>query len=129
MMPAAPFTGRRILVIEDDYLVAQLLVELLEDAGAEVVGPAGWLEEAIELIEREGQTLDAAVLDVNLHGKRSYPIADALIRHSVGFLFATGYGAGVIDSKYQSHPRCEKPFHTDALLTALATLTAKAEHR
>ena len=113
-------TGRRILVVEDEYLVALVLVELLEEAGAEVVGPVGWLEEAIALIEDGGEQLDAAILDVNLHGRKSYPIADALIARSVGFVFATGYGAGALDGKYQSYPRCEKPFSQEALIAALA---------
>ena len=121
-MPPATQTlaGRRILVIEDDYLVGLVLAELLQDAGAEIVGPIGWIEEAIALIESGREKLDAAVLDVNLHGQKSYPIADALIARSVGFVFATGYGASVIDSKYQAYPRCEKPFHQHTLLAALA---------
>jgi CheY-like chemotaxis protein len=117
---AAILHGRRILVVEDDYLVAQVLVDLLEDAGAEVVGPIGWIDEAIALIEGDGQKLDGAVLDINLHGKRSYPIADALAARSVGFVFATGYDAGVIEGKYRSYPRCEKPFSQPALIAALA---------
>jgi CheY-like chemotaxis protein len=121
-MPLGPhaLTGRRILVVEDDYLVALVLVEMLEEAGAQVVGPVGWLEEAIALIQDGGEVFDAAILDVNLHGRKSYPIADALIARSVGFVFATGYGSGALDGKYQSYPRCEKPFHSDALLAALA---------
>jgi CheY-like chemotaxis protein len=88
----ANLEGRHILVVEDDYLVAQVLVDLLEDAGAEVIGPIGWIDEAIALIEDGSQKLDGAVLDINLHGKKSYPVADALAARSVGFVFATGYG-------------------------------------
>jgi CheY-like chemotaxis protein len=116
----APLGGRRILVVEDDYLVAQVLVALLEDAGAEVVGPIGWIDEAIAFIEHDSQKLDGAVLDVNLHGKKSYPIADALAVRSVEFVFATGYDAGMIDGKYRHHRRCEKPFNRPALIAALA---------
>jgi CheY-like chemotaxis protein len=112
--------GSRILVVEDDYLVAQVLVDLLEDAGAEVIGPVGWIDEAIALIEDDNQKLDGAVLDVNLHGKKSYPVADALAARSVGFVFATGYDAGIIESKYRDYPRCEKPFRQTALVAALA---------
>lgn len=116
---ASALNGRRILIVEDDYLVAQALVELLEEAGAEIIGPIGWLEEALVLIEDEHRELDAAVLDVNLHGKKSYPIADALAARAVKFIFATGYSADGIEGQYQQYPRCEKPIDLSALLAAM----------
>jgi len=119
----ATLEGRRILVVEDDYLVAQLLVDLLEDAGATVIGPVGWIDEAVALIEDESQKFDGAILDVNVHGKKSYPVADALAARSVGFVFATGYDAGVIEGKYRRYPRCEKPFSAPALVAALCAAT------
>lgn len=119
-MNPAPLEGRHILVVEDDYLVALILVDLLEDAGARVVGPFGWVDEAIACIESGLQKLDGAVLDVNLHGRKSYPIADALAARSVGFVFATGYDGGVIERKYRNYPRCEKPFSPPDLVAALA---------
>lgn len=117
---AAALAGLRILVVEDDYLVAQVLVDFLEDAGAEVVGPIGWTEEAVAFLTEDGQRLDRAVLDINLHGTKSYPVADALIARSVRFVFTTGYGVGVIDGKYAQYPRCEKPFSQGAVIAALA---------
>ena len=117
---AAVLEGRRILVVEDDYLVAQTLVEFLEDAGALVAGPFGWIEEAVAYLESHPEKLDGAVLDINLHGEKSYPVADALVSRSVPFVFATGYGAGVIEGKYSHHPRYEKPFNQGALIAALA---------
>ncbi len=107
---AAALVGHRILVVEDDYLIAQVLAELLADAGAEVVGPFGWMDEVIEFLKRDLQKLDGAVLDINLHGLKSYPIADLLISRAVPFMFATGYGAATIERKYARYPRCEKPF-------------------
>jgi len=118
----ARLAGRRILVVEDDYLVGLILVDLLEDAGAEVVGPIGSVEEAIAFLKDGVQAFDSAVLDVNLHGRKSYPIADALTARSVGFVFATGYGGAGLEDRYQRHPRCEKPFTHAALVTALAGL-------
>lgn len=114
--------GRRILVVEDDYLVAMVLVDVLEDAGAKVLGPIGSVEEAIAFLEDGSQPFDLAILDINLRGQTSYPIADALTARSVRFLFATGYGAGILEARYQGHPRCEKPFTDETLLTALAGL-------
>ena len=122
----AGLEGRRILVVEDDYLLAQLLVDVLEEAGARVVGPIGWMEEAVAFVEGNTERLDAAVLDINLHGARSYPVADALALVSVRFVFTTGYGAGSIESRYSHHPRCEKPFDESALIAALAGLNRES---
>lgn len=116
---ATALDGLRIMVVEDDYLIAQVLAELLQDAGAEVMGPFGWMEEAIEFLRHDSQRLDGAVLDINLHGRKSYPIADLLIARSVRFMFATGYGNGAIEEKYARYPRCEKPFSGSALITFL----------
>lgn len=116
---AQSLQGLRILIVEDDYLVAQILVELMKDVGAEVIGPIGWVEEALAFIEDDGNLFDGAVLDVNLHGRKSYPIADALARRSVKFTFATGYGTGSLDEPYRRYPQCEKPFNRTALVAAL----------
>ncbi len=70
--------GRRLLVVEDEYAIATDLARTLEGRGVEVVGPAGSVEDALELVETEGGRLDGAVLDINLHDERAYPIADAL---------------------------------------------------
>lgn len=121
-MTETSLRNRRILVVEDDYLVAQILVNFLEEAGATVVGPIGWVEEAVVLIEADASRIDAAILDINLHGSRSYPIADALIGRSVPFVFATGYGFDALEEPYRSHRRCDKPFDQNALVAALEQL-------
>jgi CheY-like chemotaxis protein len=113
---------RNILVVEDDYLVAQILIDFLEEAGVTIVGPIGWVEEAVALIEADASQIDAAILDVNLHGSRSYPVADALTGRSIPFVFATGYGAEALDGAYRSHRRCEKPFNQTVLMSALEQL-------
>ncbi|WP_201704128.1 response regulator, partial [Paraburkholderia kirstenboschensis] len=102
--------GRRILVVEDDFLVAQALCHLIEEAGAKVVGPIGWADQALAYIGSHEEDFDGAVLDVDLHGEKSYPIADWLAEHSVHFVFTTGYGADALDPAYTRYPRCEKPF-------------------
>jgi CheY-like chemotaxis protein len=117
-----PLQGRRILVIEDDYLVAEIITQLLEDAGAIILGPFGWRDEALDFISSNRADFDAALLDVNLHGHASYPIADALIERHIHFAFATGYGAGILEEAYRSYPRCEKPFKQEALLAALTAV-------
>ena len=114
--------GRHILVIEDDYWVAQLLIQLLEEAGAQVAGPLGWIEEALAFIGEHKAGFDGVVLDINLHGAKSYPIADALAARGIPFVFTTGYGPAGIDPPYDAHPRCTKPFSQKALVTALNDL-------
>ena len=111
---------RRILVIEDDYLLGQILIDFLEDAGAKVVGPIGWVEDALLAIEKNALDIDTAKQDDNLHGSKSYPIADALVGRSIPFVFATGYGADALDASYVHHPRCEKPFDQPNLVSRLA---------
>lgn len=124
MQQAATLQGRRVLVVEDDYFVAQILCDALEDAGATVVGPIGWAGEAAAFVRRGGAEFDSALLDVNLHGEPSYPVADALAERQVRFVFMTGYGAEAIDEAYRHHPRCEKPVRLQALFDALCPAEA-----
>ncbi|CAN7664082.1 response regulator [Trinickia sp. LjRoot230] len=120
--PRTSLEGRKILVVEDDYLEALALSSLLEEVGASVVGPIGWAQEALSLVEQGEQRVDAAILDVDLHGERSYAIADALALRHIGFIFTTGYGADAVDRRYRDHPRCQKPFDSRMLLKALSAL-------
>jgi len=122
--PDTPLAGRRILVVEDEFLVAEYIVEILRSAGAEVLGPLHALDEALAYFDAYVAGLDAVVLDVNLHGHPSYPIADILTRHGIGFVFTTGYDGSALDAAYRGHPRCEKPFREETLLAALAPALA-----
>jgi CheY-like chemotaxis protein len=111
--------GRRLLVVEDEYLIAAALEHALEDRGAEVVGPAGSVEGALRLVEAEGDRLDGAVLDINLRDERVYPVADVLAARGVPFVFLTGYDAQVIPDTYAGVPRSEKPVSTALLARTL----------
>lgn len=112
--------GCRILVVEDDFMVAQVLCDLLEDAGATVIGPIGWATEALAFVEDHSDGIDRAILDVNLHGETSYAIARALQTRNVRFAFATGYGAESLDEGFRGFPRCLKPFQQRDLLAVLS---------
>ena len=114
--------GKRVLVLEDDYIVALDLADILETAGATVIGPVGNTEAAFALLKLEDERPYLAVLDVNLAGARSYSVADTLIELGVPFIFVTGYGASSIHVAYSSHPRIEKPLDDQALLVALLAL-------
>ncbi|MEP6482933.1 MAG: response regulator [Rudaea sp.] len=120
--PTTALTGQRILVMEDDEFGALALTALLQACGAETVGPIGWVQEALEFVNTQSATFDKALLDVNMHGEKSYPIADALIAHGKSFVFTTGYAGDALEHSYRHHPRCEKPFNRDTLLAVLLAL-------
>ncbi len=110
--------GKRILVIEDEFIVAAMLCDILEDAGAEPVGPVGRVSEGLAIIECE--RFDAAVLDWNLHGQSSEPIARALAERGVPFVIATGYGA--VDGPYSDRAILGKPYVPQLLIERIAAL-------
>src|SRR3954452_24682949 len=112
--------GHRFLVVEDEYLIATSLSHALEGRGAEVVGPAGSVRDALTLVEAEGDRLDGAVLDINVRDERVYPVADALAARGVPFIFLTGYDARVIPDAYAGVPRCEKPVSSALLSRTLS---------
>jgi len=113
--------GRNILLVEDEMMVAMLLESVLENEGCNVIS-AGYAEQATLLAAE--QALDAAVLDVNLHGKRSYPVADALAARDIPFVFSTGYGDKELRGRYPERPVLAKPYKPDDLLAALSALLA-----
>lgn len=101
--------GLRLLVVEDDYMIAEDISMQLEDFGCEVVGPVATIEEALATLKNGG--LDGALLDANLNGESSGPIAAALNDASVRFVVATGYGSRELgDDVLDAAPRIIKPF-------------------
>ena len=104
----SPLQGKRVLVIEDEYMIADELACELRDAGAEVVGPAASLPQAMRAIG-QGKAVDAAVLDINLRETLAYPVLDRLIEAGVRVLITSGYDEGMIPERYRHLPRCEKP--------------------
>jgi CheY-like chemotaxis protein len=117
-MIEAPFAGRKILVVEDEMMVAMLIEDMLGDLGCETVGPVGRLEEALSMAEQ--CSVDAAVLDVNLNGRETYPVAEALQRRGIPFIFATGYGAAGLSQRFRDAPTLQKPFQERELARLLA---------
>lgn len=109
--------GKRILVVEDEALIAVMVEDMLTDMGSIVVGPAGTIEAALQLALRE--TLDAAVLDVNVRGERIDPLAEALLARGVPVLFATGYGEVRLASGAPATV-IDKPYTQDKLVRGLA---------
>ena len=110
----------RILIVEDEMLLAMNIEDMLLDLGHEVAGIASRLEPALALA-REG-AFDVAMLDVNLAGERSFPVAELLAARGIPFLFATGYGRAGIEETYRDRPVLQKPFRADELLAAIEAL-------
>ncbi|KAB2851148.1 MAG: helix-turn-helix domain-containing protein [Hyphomicrobiaceae bacterium] len=101
-------SGRRVLVVEDEWPSATELAMAVEEAGAVVVGPAPSIDTALVLISKE-DGLDSAIMDINLRGEMAFAVADALTLKGVPFVFATGYGPACIPPQYHRIPRWEKP--------------------
>lgn len=110
--------NRRILIVEDEYMLADDLKTELSDADAIVLGPAGTLEEALDLIRSE-RKIDGAILDVYLHGAIVFPVADMLLLRDVPFVFTTGYEGSAIPSRYANVIRCEKPINIKRVTQAI----------
>jgi DNA-binding response OmpR family regulator len=115
--------GRVILLVEDEFFIADDLMVTLEGYGAQVVGPVGSLQKAMEFIKTCGP-LDAAVLDVNLNGELCFPLAGSLEQRGVPFLFTTGYDEQVIPPDFRHVPRLEKPISIARLAALLSELTS-----
>jgi CheY-like chemotaxis protein len=112
---------RRVLVVEDEMLVAMLVEDMVRDLGHEVVGPAMTLDAALLLAE--GAAVDCAILDMNLgDGTPSTPVALVLAGRHIPFLFATGYGAAGANANFAEAPVLEKPFIAEHLGQALQRL-------
>ena len=118
-------SGRRVLVVEDEYFIADDIARALGRLGAEVVGPVPDRDEALALLS-SGERIDLAVLDINLHGETVHPVADALQDRGVPFVFATGYDQSVVPDRHQDAPRWEKPFDPTVLVRALPRLIRRA---
>jgi DNA-binding LytR/AlgR family response regulator len=115
--------GLQILIVEDEYLLAEEMAELVRELGAQVVGPFGNIATVLELL-LQGKQPDIAVLDIDLQGRAVYPIAEALIARMIPFLFVTGFGGSAIPPKYQNATRIQKPYSAEILRTELLALAA-----
>ncbi|WIJ24981.1 response regulator [Devosia sp. RR2S18] len=104
----ADFDYRRILIVEDDCLLAMDIFDTVKEAGAMAIGPAPTVDVAIQLLE-SGPWPDFAILDINLHSETSYPIADLMIEHGTPFIFATSTTPDHVPERYRDFPFVGKP--------------------
>ena len=107
----------RVLVIEDEVIVGMMVEDMLAELGCEVAAIATHFSQALELARTAA--VDFAVLDVNLNGKQSFPIADMLAARGIPFAFATGYGTKALGGRYISAPTLQKPFQIEDLAAVL----------
>lgn len=111
--------GRNILIVEDEALVAMMMEDILLEQGCTPL-VAGEPKEALACLD--GSRFDAAILDVNLNGAASFPIAEALRARGVPFAFSTGYDERVLKEGFGDQPVIRKPFLPDKLLDVLCAL-------
>jgi DNA-binding response OmpR family regulator len=109
----------RVLVVEDESLVAMMVEDILADLGHDIVGIAGRLDQAIRLAGE--LTIDFAVLDLNLNGERTDPVAATLRSRGIPFVFATGYGTAGVNEMWSGVPVVQKPFQPSELAAAINT--------
>ncbi len=114
----------RVLVVEDSEQIAMFVEAALTDAGYEVVGPASRLKTALELAEQE--TLDVAVVDLDLYGESSLPVLEALNQRAVPFVIATAYDIHHTRRRFSNRPWLAKPYSLNVMLTELRALTSDA---
>ena len=117
-MKPSGLAGKRVLVVEDEYLVALEVENVLLDAGCIVVGPFASVEEG--LVAAKVENVDIALLDVNVAGEMVFPIAYLLEAVGTPFLFVTGYGKAILPRDRPTWEACSKPFHPDELTKRLA---------
>ena len=122
--PQVSLINRHVLIVEDEYFIADDIAQVLEQAGAKVVGPAPTQESALALLTSE--RIDIAVLDIDLHGELVFPVADFLTARAIPFVFVTGYSRSILPAEYRDVATWEKPFDAYALAPALANLTGDA---
>lgn len=108
MTALTSLAGCRILVVEDDMMIALYVEEALQELGCVVIGPVSKLDVALRLASDEG--LDAAILDVTIRGGQVFPVAERLMSRGIPFAFASGYGDWALPDAFRNQPRLTKPF-------------------
>lgn len=118
---SASLAGRRVLVIEDEYFIADDMARALASLDAEVIGPIGEIKEAQQLLDA-GTRIDGAVLDINIRSEMIFPLARTLRSRNVPFLFTTGYDRGSLGPEFDDVAVWEKPIDIPALVRSLADM-------
>lgn len=123
---ASRLRGRRVLIVEDDYLLALDMAELVRAQGAEVAGPVPSVAEGLSLLLRD-RLPDSAILDVRLGRETVFPLVEGLAMLRIPFLFASAYPDWSLPERYEQVPHCEKPIDQKELLQTLAGLSGSSD--
>ena len=116
---------RRVLVVEDDVMIRMLIEDMLGDLGFAVAGEASKVHEALAAVD--STAFDVAILDVNLSGETTGPVAEALAARGTPFVFATGYGEHGLPDQFRDRPLLKKPFQIESLKRMLEAALAGAK--
>ena len=116
--------ARRVLIVEDDVMIRMLIEDMLLDLGFAVAGQAAKVQEALAAVS--STAIDVAILDVNLSGETTGPVAEALAARGTPFVFATGYGEHGLPAQFRNRPLLKKPFQIDGLKRMLDAALAPA---
>lgn len=108
----------RVLVVEDEMLLAMLMEDTIADFGCDVVGPVARVADGVRLANTE--RLDGAILDINVAGTDVYPVARELAERRIPFIFVSGYGAGILPHEWRGRPTLQKPFDPKDLAQSMA---------
>lgn len=117
--------GLRLLLVEDEYAFAFCLSDMLEDLGVQVIGPVSSIDDALDLVDRAPE-IDAALLDVDLGGELSFPVADRLRAWNVPFAFASGHEPDLMPARFRDVPLFRKPLDAAAVRAGLAGMRPAA---
>ena len=113
-------SGSRLLIVEDEYYLADDARSVLSRVGAQVLGPVATINEARALIQGD-EAIDGVLLDVNLRGEMAFELADTLCSRGIPFAFVTGYDRSALPERFASTPRLEKPVKPDDLIALFGT--------
>ena len=112
-----PTSALQVLVVEDESMVAMLIEDMLVDLGHHVVATSANMSKASKLVS--DCAADLAILDINLNGEETYPLAASLMSRKIPFIFATGYGASGIKTRWSEVPVLQKPFQVRELAISI----------
>lgn len=113
------FSGKTILLVEDEYLVATMVMDALEDLGATIIGPVPSMQLAMDLLDNHQTRIDAATVDINLQGVNAYALADRLAAEGVPFVILTGYECLSLPERFHAAPCLSKPFAPEDVVDRL----------
>ena len=127
MNVTAPLNGKRLLVVEDEAMIALMIEDMLDRFGCVVVDVASTLLQGLAIAANEKVPLDGAILDINLGGEQVYPVAERLRQRGVPFIFSTGYGRAGLLERFAQTPTLAKPYQPEDLEDMLISVLLHAK--